>query len=68
MPLIILTGVPSSGKTTTVNKLKNYFENQDKKVHIVSEYEEIIKAGFDKNQMYTGKLSKQNHNCVTNTR
>ena len=38
MPLIILTGFPSCGKTTRGNELKKYFEEEkNKTVHIVSE-------------------------------
>lgn len=54
MPLIIITGVPSSGKTTRVNELKHYFQESNREIHIVSEYEQTIKAGFDKNSLYQG--------------
>lgn len=54
MPFIIITGVPSSGKTKRTLELKKYFKDQGKEVHIVSEYEEIKKAGFDKNAFYLG--------------
>ncbi|XP_040573391.1 protein KTI12 homolog isoform X2 [Lepeophtheirus salmonis] len=38
MPLIIITGIPSSGKTTTAHKLRDFFEGEKgKKVMIVSE-------------------------------
>lgn len=57
MPLILITGVPSSGKTTRAIELQQYFEGRGKEVHIVSEHNEIIKAGFDKNSFYLGKLS-----------
>ncbi|XP_030751476.1 protein KTI12 homolog [Sitophilus oryzae] len=52
MPLIVITGVPCSGKTTRSNELKQFFEEQGKDVHIISEYDQIIKAGFDKNAFY----------------
>lgn len=54
MPLIIMTGIPSSGKTTRSNELKSFFESNKKEVHIVSELEQIIKAGFDKNSFFAG--------------
>lgn len=55
MPLIILTGIPSSGKTTRANELKDYFESKrDKKVEIISEVDAIVKAGYDKNKFYSG--------------
>nr|ADD38517.1 Protein KTI12 homolog [Lepeophtheirus salmonis] len=41
MPLIIITGIPSSGKTTTAHKLRDFFEGEKgKKVMIVSELNE----------------------------
>ncbi|CAG5092961.1 Similar to kti12: Protein KTI12 homolog (Xenopus laevis) [Cotesia congregata] len=53
MPLIILTGLPNSGKTTRATELKNYFESvQNKKVEIISEVQAIVKAGYDKNTFY----------------
>lgn len=60
MPLIILTGVPCSGKTTRSLELKKYFEDRLKSsgqnVEIISEYDAIIKAGYDKNVFYAGKI------------
>ena len=57
MPLIIVTGTPSSGKTTRANELKDYFETkQEKKVDIIREAETIAKAGYDKNTFYDGKF------------
>lgn len=52
MPLIIMTGVPSSGKTTRSLELKSFFEAQGKEVFLVSECEQITKAGLDKNAVY----------------
>ncbi|EZA49589.1 hypothetical protein DMN91_005673 [Ooceraea biroi] len=55
MPLILITGIPSSGKTTRSLELKEYFEKrfQDRrKVEIISEYDTIIKTGYDKNTFY----------------
>lgn len=49
-----MTGIPSSGKTTRTNELKCFFENNGKEVQIVSELEQIIKAGFDKNTFFAG--------------
>lgn len=60
MPLIVVTGIPSSGKTTRSLELKKYFESLEKKVHIVSENEQIVKAGFDKNSFYSDS-NKEKH-------
>lgn len=60
MPLIVLTGVPCSGKTTRAEELKQYFEEQGKEVYIISEYAQIVKAGFDKNAFYADS-NKEKH-------
>ncbi|XP_071638084.1 protein KTI12 homolog [Temnothorax longispinosus] len=53
MPLIVVTGVPCSGKTTRSVELKSYFEEKLKgsgqTVEIISESDAIIQAGYDKN-------------------
>ncbi|RZC41172.1 KTI12 -like protein [Asbolus verrucosus] len=60
MPLIVITGIPSSGKTTRGNELKEFLESRGKEVHLVSENEQIIKANFEKNQLYSDS-SKEKH-------
>ncbi|XP_032453073.1 protein KTI12 homolog isoform X3 [Nasonia vitripennis] len=53
MPLLIMTGIPCSGKTTRAKELKEFFEaKKGKKVEIISEEEAITKATFDKNTFY----------------
>lgn len=47
-----MSGIPCSGKTTRALELKTYFEDLGKQVHIVSENEQISKAGFEKNEFY----------------
>lgn len=50
MPLILICGYPSSGKSTIANKLKNYFENEkQKKVKIASENDIV---GTLKNEIF----------------
>lgn len=53
MPLVIITGYPSSGKTKRANELAEFFRGRDKTVHIVSENAAIPKAGFAKNEYYS---------------
>ncbi|KAJ8954070.1 hypothetical protein NQ318_004375 [Aromia moschata] len=60
MPLIVITGIPCSGKTTRTDELKTFFAEQGKHVHVVSEYEEILKAGFEKNSFYAD-ANKEKH-------
>ncbi|XP_046480604.1 protein KTI12 homolog [Neodiprion pinetum] len=53
MPLIVVTGIPSSGKSSRALELKGYLEkNHSKNVEIVSEFDAIVKAGYDKNTFY----------------
>lgn len=54
MPLIVITGFPSSGKTTRAQELKKHFEDAGKEVHVVTEEEKIINAGFTKDAVYEG--------------
>lgn len=41
MPLIIMTGLPCSGKSTRVQEIKTYFRGLNKNVKVISE-EELI--------------------------
>ena len=51
MPLIIIVGLPSSGKTTKTNELKEYFERKfNKSVDIVSDKN----FNINKNSYYSG--------------
>lgn len=52
MPLIIMTGYPSSGKTKRSKELADFFRERGKTVHIVSENSAIPKAGFTKNEYF----------------
>lgn len=52
MPLIIITGFPSSGKTKRCIELAEHFRERGKTVHVVSENLAIPKAGFTKNEYY----------------
>jgi protein KTI12 len=59
MPLIIVTGFPCSGKTNRSIELKDHFEKRfqdnERKVEIITEYDTIIKMGYDKNAFYAGQ-------------
>lgn len=52
MPLIVITGYPSSGKTHRTNELKEFFIQRGKTVKVVSENVAIPKAGFRKNEYF----------------
>lgn len=52
MPLIILCGLPSSGKSTRTQELQLYFEGKGKKVHIVTENFIVPKSGHQKNEYF----------------
>jgi len=49
MPLIVLCGLPSSGKTSRAKQLAEYFENSSKTVSIISDHSLIN----DKNKVYS---------------
>lgn len=49
MPLIIISGYPSSGKTTRAKQLQEFFVAKGKQVKLISENTAIPKAGFKKN-------------------
>lgn len=53
MPLIIIVGCPSSGKSTRAQELKDFFELQKQKVvHVVSENDIVKDSGQSKNDVY----------------
>jgi len=51
MPLVVICGYPSSGKTTICNQLKDFLENKNKKVIVVSEN---FLVDNKKNETYSG--------------
>lgn len=70
MPLIVVTGIPCSGKTTRSIELKNYFEEKLKdsgqNVEIISEGDAITQAGYDKNVYFAGKSRSEDISVRTN--
>ncbi|KAG4072169.1 hypothetical protein HA402_015668 [Bradysia odoriphaga] len=52
MPLIIISGLPSSGKSTRALQLQQFFTKQGKISKIVSENVFIPKAGYQKNEYF----------------
>ena len=62
MPLIVMCGFPSSGKTRRANEIKDYFEkNTERKLHIVGDGTMCI----EKNTVYAGNITqpKQMNSC-----
>ncbi|XP_055379866.1 protein KTI12 homolog isoform X2 [Condylostylus longicornis] len=53
MPLIVISGYPSSCKTTKARELAKYFEEKGKVVKVVSENIAVPKAGFRKNEYFS---------------
>ncbi|KAH8294436.1 hypothetical protein KR018_000429 [Drosophila ironensis] len=49
MPIVVVTGLPASGKSTRSRQLRQHFETQGKRVHLISENEAVPKALFEKN-------------------
>ena len=59
MPLILICGYPSSGKTTRAYQIKKFIEeNHKKEVLIINE--EFLK--LDKKEAYKGKITKGSNN------
>lgn len=49
MPLIVITGIPCSGKSTVAKKIQKYLEDQGKKVCLVSEDELVSQSEEGRN-------------------
>ncbi|XP_066603035.1 protein KTI12 homolog [Prorops nasuta] len=60
MPLVIITGIPCSGKTKRTFELVQYFQNElHKNVSVISEMEEVHRAGYEKNSYFSdSKIEK----------
>lgn len=53
MPLILITGIPSSGKSTRALQIKSFFEDKhERTVHIVSENDIIASCETEKNVIF----------------
>lgn len=53
MPLIVIVGGPSSGKSTRAQEIRNFFETtKEKIVHVVCENETIKNSEIGKNEVY----------------
>lgn len=56
MPLILLTGIPSSGKSTRALQIKSFFEDvHGKTVYLVNENDIIAANRAEKNVLFLGK-------------
>ena len=57
MPLIVMSGLPSSGKTTRANELEDLLKRHcpDKEVHLVSDDYSIV----SKNQLYSSSKEEK---------
>ena len=54
MPLVIITGIPSSGKTMTALKLKTFLETTKHcNVHLVSENDILKDHSYGKDELYS---------------
>lgn len=55
MPLVILCGLPSSGKTRRAGEVAELFQKQDKEVHVVSDDFSLV----GKNQLYASSREEK---------
>ncbi|KAL3286694.1 hypothetical protein HHI36_001189 [Cryptolaemus montrouzieri] len=60
MPLILITGLPCSGKTKRCAELVNFFREKNKEVIIVGEAKQISRSGFEKNSLYLDSNGEKN--------
>lgn len=60
MPCIVISGIPCSGKSTRSLEIANFFKDLGIEVSIISEIEQINKAGFEKNSFYADS-NKEKH-------
>lgn len=61
MPLVLITGIPCSGKTTTALKIKKHLEEKDKKIILISE-DDLLKENFsneDKNIVLNDSIKEK---------
>lgn len=62
MPLILMVGLPSSGKTTRAREIQKYFRDQQhKEVILISDNEIISNMNMDKNVLYLGSYKLINN-------
>lgn len=55
MPLILMVGLPSSGKTTRALEIQKYFKKEQKEVILISDNEVISQMNINKNVLFLGK-------------
>ncbi|KAH8366739.1 hypothetical protein KR084_005298 [Drosophila pseudotakahashii] len=58
MPIVVVTGLPASGKSTRARQLRDHFVERGRKVHLISENEAVPKALFGKNS-HAGDSQKE---------
>lgn len=59
MPLIVITGIPCSGKSTVTKAIKEHLETQSKKVLVVSEDEILERNGDDRNVTLSDSIKEK---------
>jgi tRNA uridine 5-carbamoylmethylation protein Kti12 len=58
MPLILITGIPSSGKSTQALQIKSFFEDvHGKVVYLINENDIIVSSKTEKSILFLGKSS-----------
>ena len=57
MPLIVICGLPSSGKSVRAEELRTFFESKGVPVHYIHDSEVIRSEKLNKNEVYQSKCS-----------
>ena len=59
MPLVLITGIPCSGKSKTANSIKDSLEEKGKKVILISEDDLVKQQNQDKNIVLNDSLQEK---------
>lgn len=59
MPLVVISGLPSSGKSTRAHELQSHFIGRGKTVHLITENYAVPKAGFQKNEFFASSQKEK---------
>jgi len=59
MPLVVITGIPASGKSSMAKTIEEHFRKQGKKTYLVSEDEILSQNKDDKNELFNDSIKEK---------